>query len=519
MNRVTLCFCCLSCVGLVACGDDDTSLSMDAATDTDSMVPGDGSTDGSVSITKPDEYVFESRFTPGESSVNYRGQTTRSVLIRGLVDEMKKISLDAQSGSLEPTAVDEPGEVIARLNGFFRDGAADLGARELPLLVDDPDQLCQATYEDVSAANLIGKVAGEDDATDHRDWDGDDTESASPEFEGWASTEGLASSSVQTPVELIDAFFATFEEQVRACVLNVDDCVQDIDGNDLPLYVTPTGLDLVQLVEKFLLASIHFSQGTDDYLDDDVDTPEKGLLADHTMPREDGAPDTTVEHAWDEGFGYFGAAINYGAYTDDEIRGSGDDRRDDYAGGYQDFDGDACIDVFSEYNFAASVNAAKRDAGSTTGTDFTNAAFEAFLRGRTILANATGPLSDEELDALREQRDIAVSTWEQALAATAVHYVNDVIADMADCGTDDYDFTDHAKHWSELKGFALAFQFNPRSPFNTPEHDFAGLHDLIGDAPVLCPEDGFAAYQRALITAQDAIQAAYGFAEQDVADW
>ena len=35
---------------------------------------------------------------------------------------------------------------------------------------------------------------------------------------------------------------------------------------------------------------------------------------------EFGDGDTALEHAWDEGFGYFGAAINYGAYTDQELR-------------------------------------------------------------------------------------------------------------------------------------------------------------------------------------------------------
>ena len=46
-----------------------------------------------------------------------------------------------------------------------------------------------------------------------------------------------------------------------------------------------------------------------------------------------------------------------------------------------------------------------------------------------------------------------------------------------------YDFADHAKHWSELKGFALSMQFNPRSPLS--DADFVTLHELIGDSPIL----------------------------------
>ena len=89
--------------------------------------------------------------------------------------------------------------------------------------------------------------------------------------------------------------------------------------------------------------------------------------------------------------------------------------------------------------------------------------------------------------------DTIVETWEQVIAATAIHYINDVKADLRKCGTDgdsnpdnNFSLPDVAKHWSELKGFALGFQFNPRSPWNQGAHDFAALHDLIGDAPTLC---------------------------------
>ena len=64
-----------------------------------------------------------------------------------------------------------------------------------------------------------------------------------------------------------------------------------------------------------------------------------------------------------------------------------------------------------------------------------------------------------------------------------VHYINDTLQDMADFDTADYSFSSHAKHWSELKGFALGFQFNPRSPMSA--EDFDVLHALIGMSPVL----------------------------------
>ena len=76
--------------------------------------------------------------------------------------------------------------------------------------------------------------------------------------------------------------------------------------------------------------AVGFSQGADDYLDDD--TEGKGLLADHTAADE-GKPYTALEHAWDEGFGYFGGARNYLLYTDEEIAGEGGRDDADPAGG------------------------------------------------------------------------------------------------------------------------------------------------------------------------------------------
>ncbi|MCA9625143.1 MAG: hypothetical protein KC731_39235, partial [Myxococcales bacterium] len=44
-------------------------------------------------------------------------------------------------------------------------------------------------------------------------------------------------------------------------------------GTTMPIpqvYVTTTGIDLQQLIQKFLLMGVAYSQGADDYLDDDV---------------------------------------------------------------------------------------------------------------------------------------------------------------------------------------------------------------------------------------------------------
>ena len=266
--------------------------------------------------------------------------------------------------------------------------------------------------------------------------------------------------------------------------------------------------------------AVAFSQGADDYLDDD--TEDKGLLSSNERAGENTY--STLEHQWDEGFGYFGAARDYDMYTDDEIASAGG--RDDWQG-LHDTNGDCRIDLTAEVNFAASVNAAKRDRGATVATDFTGDAFQAFVDGRALIASVDGPLSEAQLDELRGYRDAALAAWEAAYAATVVHYINDTLADMDAFGTEDYSFTDHAKHWSELKGFALGFQFNRFSPMlesiGSPgvATRFTRFHALVGDAPVLADagETAIADYRAALEEARELVGEAYGFDEDNLADW
>ncbi|MFW5921560.1 MAG: DUF4856 domain-containing protein, partial [Polyangiales bacterium] len=280
---------------------------------------------------------------------------------------------------------------------------------------------------------------------------------------------------------------------------------QDPDGDPISeVYVTEDGRDLQQLIQKFTRGAVALSQGADDYLDDD--TEGKGLLTDNTMQDGD-SPYSALEHQWDEGFGYFGAAVNYAEYTDEQIA----------AGESIDADDDGAIALVSERNFGHSVNAGKRDKGSAdeAKTDYTAGAFDAFLEGRAIIAGADGELSDDQMDALVEQRDIALENWEKAIAATVVHYINDTLQDMNAFDSEDYSFNDHAKHWGELKGFALVLQFNPHSPLS--DDDFATLHDLLGTAPVLADGD-VEGYQEDLLEARDIMRSAYDFDDANMGD-
>jgi hypothetical protein len=229
-----------------------------------------------------------------------------------------------------------------------------------------------------------------------------------------------------------------------------------------------------------------------------------------------------LEHAWDEAFGYFGAARDYDRYTAEEAAALGGPGR---ANGWHDTNADCRVSLASEVNFGAAASAAARDLGSVIATNLRGEIFDAFVAGRSLLARAEGPLSSAERAELAAHRDQIVAAWEQTLAATVVHGVNALgkDIDLALVSSADYAFLTHARHWSELKGLALAFQFNPSSPLSAEA--FAVLHELIGDVPAvpdtLPPRNvrELESYAVNLRRARDLIEQAYGFAPENVTAW
>ena len=429
-------------------------------------------------------YAFNSRFDADTSSVSNSGQMARHALISGLKAHISGLTDRLDDGSL---TADE-GDVADELNLYF--DCTDNACEGESILITTAPAALQATFGEISGGkNLVGKIAGNDPAGQYKDWN-------SEGLVGWS--DGMS------PENLVRAWIGMLD---AAAVARVNgDIPTDPAGNPISkVFVTPEGHDLQQLIQKFLLGAVAFSQGADDYLDDDVDG--KGILASNDVA-VDGKSYTALEHNWDEGFGYFGAARDYADYTDDEL--AGQDGRADWQG-YHDTNGDGAIDLKTEYNFGHSVNAAKRDRGAST--DMTRDAFQAFLAGRALITEAGGDLTPEQLEALQTHRDVALLAWEQAIAATVIHYINATIGVME---ADGYDFYKHAKYWGEMKGFALSFQFNRRSPVTA--EGFARIHQAMGTAPELDPAN-FESYKQRLLEARAIMEQAYGFEEADVAGW
>jgi hypothetical protein len=467
--------------------------------------------DPDYSSEAPSTYNFTNSTYTAEpaDSVSYTGQVARQLLISGMVDYMEAMT---ESGEDEATFA---ADLDFYMNG---DGANDAltGFRLKNGKVDGSDILNAVTYGDISSdKNLDGKIAGGNGEG------GGETSKLISDFFGW---DGLSADAL--PIDLVDSWTAALAAQASD---GLSLTIPTVDGDVVvdSVQFDAAGRNYRQLLQKFLMGAVSFSQGTNDYFQAD-------WAVQVTTQEGPGKNYTEAEHNYDEAFGYYGAARNNNDYTDLEARAKSG--RDEWKNGYHDTNGDGFIDPRSEFNFGHAQNCAKRDVGSadnTNPTDLSTEAMGAFLAGRHIIANASaaGSITTAELEELEGHIKTAALTWEKCIAATAIHYVNDVTNDIAEFSNGSYasviNFTNLGKHWSELKGFALSLQFSPFSPFRDAAVTAVNLDSLktvlsnIGDKPVLATDGQTAidAYLQALAAARDILQAAYGFDAENVAEW
>jgi hypothetical protein len=468
--------------------------------------------DPDYSSEAPSTYNFTNSTytTEPADSVSYTGQVARQLLISGMVDYMEAMEESAKTKA----------EFMVDLDFYMDgDGADDAltGFRLKNGKVDGSDILNAVTYGDISSGkNLDGKIAG-----GNGEGGGETSKLINDEFIGWS--DGLSNGAL--PIDLVDLWIAQLASQASD---GTSFSVPTVDG-DVPVnsvQYDEQGRNQRQLLQKFLMGAVSFSQGTNDYF--------QSNWAVQVTTQEGSKNYTEAEHNYDEAFGYYGAARDNNDYTDLEARAKSG--RDDWKNGYYDTNGDDLIDPRSEFNFGHSQNCAKRDvgsAGNANPTDLSTEAMDAFLAGRHIIANASaaGSITDAELEELQGHIKTAALTWEKCIAATAIHYINDVSDDIAEFSNGSYasvsNFTNLGKHWSELKGFALSLQFSPFSPFRDPAVTAVDLYDLetvlsnIGDKPVLATDTqgNIDAYKLDLIEARTILQNAYSFDPVNVAEW
>lgn len=143
------------------------------------------------------------------------------------------------------------------------------------------------------------------------------------------------------------------------------------------------GVEITQLIEKGLMGSVFYYQSMDIYFSD-------ARIGDHvdntTVTPGEG---TDMEHHWDEGFGYFGAPIDFPTNTTGMI-------------------------YWAKYS---------NTVDAILGTN--NTLMNAFRTGRAAISNDDYPTKNT-------QRDIIRSTWEEVVAATVIHYYNEALANFTD---------------------------------------------------------------------------------------
>ena len=326
----------------------------------------------------------------------------------------------------------------------------------------------QSTYGDISGSNLNGKIASTGD--------------------GYGIDDCTVAGYGMEPDALVRAFMdAAFSGAYSA-----------------------DGIDIGQMLQKSLMGLVSYYQGTSKYLGVVLDQ-------DNTSPDGDNYY-TKMEHYWDESFGYFGASADYLNRTDAEIKSTV----------YNDSDGDGSIDFLTENCTGLSINAAKRDNGSSNMYDFTGTIMNAYLEGRHLISTAG---SDAEIEA---QRTIIVNNWEKLLAANTIHYINDTVEAIGDgsawSGTETAACTvdttspshqlckDYAKYWAEMMGFAVGLRYNSFKTIS--DADLASVYTHMA-SPVWVGDEGadVMQFKADLLAARDILQAAYDFDADVVAAW
>lgn len=290
-----------------------------------------------------------------------------------------------------------------------------------------------------------------------------------------------AYSEIATDKNLSGKTEANADVAVRAWFDEIETISSTVGG-----YTTANNEDLKQMVEKTLMGAVFFNQAIDYYLVEVLSDDNSTVTA---------GKGTDMENHWDEAFGYFGAALDYNNYTDDEIKTTGN----------YDSNGDGNIDLASEQCYYYAITAAKRDAGTsdlgaTDQTNFTKALFDAWLKGRHAISNGDYTSRDEAIAAIQ-------LNWQKIIAATAVHYINYFTSDVNNSGSDE----DKAKHYAEMKYY---FKMLSYYPDNAMGANYNTVLTSFGDYPA-----DAAANLSGLASSRDLIQTAYGFTDNQVAAW
>ena len=239
-----------------------------------------------------------------------------------------------------------------------------------------------------------------------------------------------------------------------------------------------TGYNYPQLISKFMMGAVFYSQAVDNYLDEKMGADNKP----NNKPYKKGAHYTGKEHSWDEAFGYFGAPAHAMALNAKQAYGIA--KRKDIK--VADANGDGVVDLKTEMTFAHAYYAADSDKA---GTKYMHTIVDAFIKGRQLIRDADGAaLTDQQRAKLMSYVKIIKTNWERVIAEAAFKYAGSCYKDLEKLrtivesnGDASKAFATYGKHWGELKGFLMALETSGRSLGEAGVR----MNRLVGYGPVL----------------------------------
>ena len=239
-----------------------------------------------------------------------------------------------------------------------------------------------------------------------------------------------------------------------------------------------TGYNYPQLISKFMMGAVFYSQAVDNYLDEKMGADNKP----NNKPYKKGAHYTGKEHSWDEAFGYFGAPAHAMALNAKQAYGIA--KRKDVK--VADANGDGVVDLKTEMTFAHAYYAADSDKA---GTKYMHTIVDAFIKGRQLIRDADGAaLNDQQRAQLMSYAKVIKTNWERVIAEAAFKYAGSCYKDLEKLrtivesnGNASKAFAAYGKHWGELKGFLMALETSGRSLGEAGVR----MNRLVGYGPVL----------------------------------
>lgn len=341
-------------------------------------------------VTAPETYTF---LRDGETSVSFSGQTTRIAMAEELID-----------------ALNDNAYTEEQIDGMFTNTGSYFSDADL----------------NSSTKVIRSKVAA---STDFFSANTTDATAIKEEFDSWIA-------------EQVADVYTNYSVSAEAGVAGQ---LQEAGGGSIR-YINGKGVELNQIFGKGLIGGLMVDQMLNNYLGTTVldGTSNENVQSNDEDSLEDGSNYTTMEHKWDEAYGYL-----YGAESDPSTPVYGDD-----GGGADSFLNKYLSRVAGDSDFA------------TIGEDI----YEAFKLGRAAIVAKDYNLRNEQAEIIREKIS-------EVVGVRAVYYLQ---------AGKDLLSSDKASAFHDLSeglGFVYSLQFtrqpNSTEPYFTKTEVDGFLSDLL----------------------------------------